>query len=141
MRRKIEYLLRNTAQHPEGCSHHAGLGAVRVVSVRRIENPALWQRYAEHPESISGPRRSTSTEFAGAERSRPINCVRQLRHHFGPFLAHVSRVSQPHLTSTRHSPHAVLSLVPTLHGFKMVLGASCCLVLGIRWMMDVVTNF
>ena len=43
MRRKIEYLLRNSALHPEGCHQEDGLGEVRVVNVFRIENRSLWR--------------------------------------------------------------------------------------------------
>lgn len=71
MRRKLEYLLRHCATHPDGCQGEAGLSEARVVKVERIENDALWRRYESRREAVR-PRRQAWA--AGVERSRPIRC-------------------------------------------------------------------
>ena len=44
MRRKLEYLMRSCATHPEGCSALDALRGARVIEVQRIENHLLWER-------------------------------------------------------------------------------------------------
>ena len=71
MRRKLEYLLRHCATHPDGCHGEDGLREARVVKVERIENDALWRRYESRREAVRPRRRAWA---AGVERSRPIRC-------------------------------------------------------------------
>ena len=67
MRRKLEYLLRNCATHPDGCLDKKALREARVVEVQRIENHMLWRRYADR---LAEMRPSGGKE----ERSAPIRC-------------------------------------------------------------------
>ena len=62
MRRKLEYLLRHCATHPDGCQGQDGLREARVVKVERVENDALWRRYESRREAVSS---------APPERARP----------------------------------------------------------------------
>ena len=70
MRRKIEYLLRTSAVHPDGCCGHQGLRNARVVKVERLENVTLWNRYVEARDA-----RCKKTESAWVQETcRPIRC-------------------------------------------------------------------
>ena len=53
MRRKVEHLLRHCAEHPGGCAQREGLSHARVLRVERIENNALWDRYARKLATLS----------------------------------------------------------------------------------------
>jgi len=69
MRRKLEYLLNQCADHKEGCRGCTPLSNVHVVEVSRIENHPLWERFAVA--------QATQREQHGqvwAEKSRPIKC-------------------------------------------------------------------
>jgi len=69
MRRKLEYLLNQCAEHKDGCSRCTPLCNVHVVEVSRIENYLLWGRFAAA--------QATQQEQHGqawAEKSRPIKC-------------------------------------------------------------------
>ena len=83
MRRKVEHLLRHCAEHPGGCAQREGLSHARVLRVERIENGALWRRYARRRDRLAregeglGIGSAESCELRAeqkAERSRPIRC-------------------------------------------------------------------
>ena len=60
MRRKLEYLLRTTAVHPDGCCGRQGLGTARVVKVERLENVKLWNRYVNARNARRGSKKPKS---------------------------------------------------------------------------------
>ena len=72
MRRKLEYLLRTTAVHPDGCCGRQGLGTARVVKVERLENVKLWNRYVNARNARRGSKKPKSAWVH--ETSRPIRC-------------------------------------------------------------------
>ena len=60
MRRKVEYLLRSCDEHQEHgpwghstCAGQTTLSQARVLRVERIENNALWDRYARKLATLS----------------------------------------------------------------------------------------
>ena len=85
MRRKLEHLLRTSAIHADAeCDRHAddddagdgegGVGQARVVKVERVENPALWRRYAAKRNQLRASLRSRNVQRRTVEGSRPIRC-------------------------------------------------------------------
>jgi len=69
MRRKLEYLLNQCAEHKDGCSRCTPLCNVHVVEVSRIENHLLWGRFAAAQAT-----QQKQHGQAWAEKSRPIKC-------------------------------------------------------------------
>ena len=83
MRRKLQHLLQNCAQHPDGCNDGTPLKNVRVIAIERIENHALWDRYstfrseARHRAAEPAPHahtRSKKQQQSWREKSRSIKC-------------------------------------------------------------------
>ena len=79
MRRKIEHLLRACAQHGDGCQHRTPLKDAQVVSVERVENYKLWDRYSAFRgeaarKKCAGAPASAARPW-GSELSRPIKCA------------------------------------------------------------------
>jgi hypothetical protein len=79
MRRKLEYLLRECGSHKEGCCDKQSLSQARVVRVERIENDALWQRYAARLQADSDARQHTLEEAPVGTRTRAGRSALELR--------------------------------------------------------------
>ena len=74
MRRKLEYLLRSCAAHPDGCCDQEGMGHARVLRVERVENAELWGRYATKLHSLEQKRQPGGSALR-PEHCRPVRCA------------------------------------------------------------------
>ena len=74
MRRKLEYLLRSSAKHPNGCRGQPGLGSARVVKVERLENATLWRRYEAARVELRQQQSRIGWELQQHESCRPVRC-------------------------------------------------------------------
>ena len=76
MTNKIEHLLRECTTHSACADSDRDLTQAKVLSVRRIENEALWLDYVRQRELLTRSRNNLSQDFKKPVdvQSNPINC-------------------------------------------------------------------